>query len=162
MSTLHKRLIKEFRGIQRHKNEEIEVIEPLDIEDLMNWIAIIKGPKDSPYEDGLFKLSITIPSQYPMAPPKFEFLTKICHPNIHFKTGEICLDILKNSWSPAWTLQTICTAISLLLVNPEPSSPLNCDAANLLRDNDILGYTSLVRMYTELYAMDHNKKSNQG
>ena len=68
------------------------------------------------------------------------------------KTGEICLDILKTAWSPAWTLKSTLLAISLLLTNPEPSSPLNCDAANLLRCNDQLGYESLIRMYTQLYA----------
>ncbi|CAG8721093.1 9297_t:CDS:2, partial [Scutellospora calospora] len=37
-------------------------------------------------------------------------------------------DILKAAWSPAWTLQSACMAIRLLLSNPEPTSPLNCDA----------------------------------
>ena len=34
---------------------------------------------------GIFRLSAQIPPSYPIAPPKFRMITKICHPNIHYK-----------------------------------------------------------------------------
>ena len=71
------------------------------------------------------------------------------------QTGEVCLDILKNAWSPAWTLQSVCQAITVLMSDGASDSPLNCDAGNLLRANDMRGYNSVARMYTLEYARQH-------
>lgn len=58
---------------------------------------------DSPYTGGVFFLSITFPTDYPFKPPKVSFTTKIYHPNIN-ANGSICLDILRDQWSPALTI----------------------------------------------------------
>lgn len=67
----------------------------------------LEGPLETPFETGTFTVSLIVPEAYPLAPPKASFVTKIFHPNVHFKTGEICLDILKTAWSPAWTLHSV-------------------------------------------------------
>lgn len=148
-----RRLIKELQAQRQHPNPHLVSLEPISDDNLTTWHATFMGQEDSPYANGLFKLLIVIPDDYPIRPPTIKFRTKICHPNINFKNGEICLDILMAQWSPAWTIQSACTAIRELLVSPEPDSPLNIDAANLLRCGDIMGYNSLVQMYVDLYAL---------
>ena len=63
--------------------------------DLYLFEAYILGPKDSPFEEGVFKLKIELSENYPIDPTKMFFITKIFHPNIHLKSGEICVDFLK-------------------------------------------------------------------
>jgi ubiquitin-conjugating enzyme E2 D len=62
------------------------------------------GPEESPYTGGVFFLNIHFPTDYPFKPPKISFVTRIYHPNIN-SNGGICLDILKDQWSPALTIQ---------------------------------------------------------
>lgn len=66
-------------------------------DDMFTWQATIMGPGDSPYQGGVFFLTIKFPTDYPFKPPKVQFNTKIYHPNIN-SNGGICLDILKDQW----------------------------------------------------------------
>lgn len=59
-----------------------------------------------------------------MCPPRIRFLTRIYHPNID-RLGRICLDVLKNNWSPALQIRTILLSIQALLGAPNPEDPLN-------------------------------------
>ncbi|CAK1366933.1 unnamed protein product [Cercospora beticola] len=72
-------------------------------DDLFHWQATIMGPGDSPYSGGVFFLAIHFPTDYPFKPPKVNFTTRIYHPNIN-SNGSICLDILRDQWSPALTI----------------------------------------------------------
>ena len=75
------------------------------------------------------------------------FATPIVHPNVALDTGEICLDLLKDKWSPAYTLREVVKAIRLLLAYPETESPLNVDVAALLRNGDSIGTRRLVELW---------------
>ncbi|KFH03975.1 ubiquitin-conjugating enzyme subfamily protein, partial [Toxoplasma gondii TgCatPRC2] len=88
-------------------------------DDMFHWQATIMGPEDSPYSGGVFFLNIHFPSDYPFKPPKVNFTTKIYHPNINSQ-GAICLDILKDQWSPALTISKVLLSISSLLTDPNP------------------------------------------
>lgn len=86
-------------------------------------IGYITGPDNTPYAGGRFIVDITLTHTYPFEPPKMKFDTKIWHPNISSQTGAICLDILKNEWSPALTLRTAMLSLQALLSTPNPDDP---------------------------------------
>ncbi|KAI9802989.1 MAG: hypothetical protein M1825_002222 [Sarcosagium campestre] len=124
---------------------------PISDAELLHWEAVLKGVSGTPYADGLWKLDIQIPESYPMQAPVIRFVTPVCHPNVNIKTGEICLDLLKESWSPAYMMAQTLASVQQLLADPEPDSPLNVDIAALLRSGDQVGAESLVRYYTQEY-----------
>ncbi|KAF2466068.1 ubiquitin-conjugating enzyme [Lindgomyces ingoldianus] len=144
-----KRLLTELQTYHSDPNEALVELGPVDDDELMHWRAVMKGVPGTAYEDGLWALSISIPPTYPLTPPAIKFITPICHPNVDFKTGEICLDLLKSSWSPAYTITTTLTSIHQLLTSAEPDSPLNVDIAQLLRQGDYVGAEALIRFYSE-------------
>lgn len=69
------------------------------------------------------------------------------HPNIALDTGEICLDLLKDAWTPAYSVLESLRAVRMLLSCPETDSPLNVDVAALLRSGDVLGTRRLVEYW---------------
>jgi len=157
------RLLKEYREILKNAEDEKQhrrgsslldsiILQPIDDSNLYRWSASILGPSGTPFAHHRFLLNIVVPSSYPHSPPQVTFTTPIAHPNIHPKTGEICLDILKDAWTPIWTIESVCRAIIALLADGDASSPLNCDCGNLIRSGDWRGYWSLARMWTIEYA----------
>lgn len=128
-------------------------LRPTTTDSLLHWTGLIRGPVGTPYEGGVFQLSIRVGTDYPLAPPTISFVTRVFHPNVHFKTGDVCLDILKKEWSPAWGLQAACRAVLALLSDPDADSPLNCDAGNMVRYGDMTAFRTTARMYTVENAM---------
>lgn len=60
------------------------------------------------------------------------------------------MDVLKENWSPVWELRSCCLAVGALLESPEEGSPLNVDAANLIRCKDWVAFDSMAKMFTSL------------
>lgn len=118
--------------------------------DLTRWRGQIVGPKDSPFEGGIFNLDIHIPADYPFKPPDIKFLTKIYHPNIN-SSGTICLDILKTNWSPALTIGKVLLSISSLMTDCNPKDPLAPDVARVYIDNKEL-YNETAKKWTKEFA----------
>jgi len=91
-----------------------------------------------------------LPSDYPSAPPKGFFLTRIFHPNIS-KTGDICVNTLKKDWQSDLGIGHVLQVVRCLLINPFPESALNDEAGKLFME-DFEEYTKKARMYTEVHA----------
>jgi len=118
--------------------------------------ASILGNEDTPFENGVFKLDITIPERYPFEPPSFKFTTPIYHPNID-TGGRICLDLLKmppkGSWKPSLNISTILKSIQILMGNPNPDDPLMEDIALEFRD-DKHSFLEKAKSWTQKYAVE--------
>eukprot|EP00004_Rigifila_ramosa_P026259 TRINITY_DN80_c0_g1_i3.p1 TRINITY_DN80_c0_g1~~TRINITY_DN80_c0_g1_i3.p1 ORF type:complete len:161 (+),score=41.90 TRINITY_DN80_c0_g1_i3:37-483(+) len=119
--------------------------------DLFAWQATIMGPQDSPYAGGVFFLNIHFPADYPFKPPKLQFTTRIYHPNIN-ANGGICLDILKDQWSPALTVSKVLLSLCSLLCDPNPDDPLVPEIAQLYKA-DKARYEATAKEWTRKYAM---------
>merc|ERR1712227_788744 len=120
-------------------------------DDLFHWQATIMGPSESPYQGGVYFLTIHFPTDYPFKPPKIAFTTRIYHPNIN-SNGSICLDILKSQWSPALTISKVLLSICSLLCDPNPDDPLVPEIARIFK-TDKEKYVELGREWTRKYAM---------
>lgn len=122
-------------------------------DDMRSLKGKINGPESTCYEGGIFEIDIQIPRQYPFEPPKMKFITKIWHPNISSQTGAICLDILKDQWSPALTIKTALLSLRALLSSPEPSDPQDAEVAKMYL-NDRKKFEKTAKFWTESYAKE--------
>ena len=145
------RLKYEFANLSKIPN----VVTQPEIIDLNSpiWKVTLKGPKGTPYEDGNFKLQININSDHPFKPPRIIFITKIYHPNIS-ENGHICIDILKDAWSPALTISKVLLSISSLLNEPNPNDPLIQEIADLFINNK-KKFKETAELWTKQYAIEN-------
>ncbi|SAM04040.1 hypothetical protein [Absidia glauca] len=131
--SLPKRILKETERLLADPEPGIQATPHED--NLRYFDVVISGPTQSPFEGGHFRLELFLPEEYPMAAPKVRFLTKIYHPNID-KLGRICLDILKDKWSPALQIRTVLLSIQALLSAPNPEDPLANDVAQHWKEDE--------------------------
>ncbi|KAK2080036.1 Ubiquitin-conjugating enzyme E2 28 [Prototheca wickerhamii] len=127
-----KRIQKELQDLQKDPPTSCSAGPAGD--DLFHWQATIMGPGDSPYTGGVFF-----------------FQTKVYHPNINSQ-GSICLDILKEQWSPALTISKVLLSICSLLTDPNPDDPLVPEIAHIYK-SDRARYEDTAREWTRKYAM---------
>ncbi|XP_057972591.1 ubiquitin-conjugating enzyme E2 27 [Malania oleifera] len=120
-------------------------------DNLTRLVGTIPGPVGTPYEGGTFTIDIALPDGYPFEPPKMQFATKVWHPNISSQSGAICLDILKDQWSPALTLKTALLSIQALLSSPEPDDPQDAVVAQQYR-REYQTFVGTARYWTETFA----------
>jgi len=138
------RLQKELKESQKNPTEGIKVDLP-DENNLYLWHVYIKGPPDTGYEGGIFKLEMTFPKDYPNSPPDVKFISDMWHPNV-YPDGRVCISILHTPdpmnpqessdecWRPIHTYESIVMSIISMLADPNISSPANIDASKEYRD----------------------------
>ncbi|KAJ5358890.1 Ubiquitin-conjugating enzyme E2 [Penicillium cataractarum] len=120
-------------------------------DDLTQLNVLITGPRGTPYADGLWRLHLKMPEDYPNRPPKATFRTKIWHPNVEEHTGAVCVDTLKKDWQSNLTLRDVLVTISCLLIHPNPDSALNATAGTLLRE-DYDEFAHQAKLRTSIHA----------
>ena len=146
-----KRIVRELADLRKDHPLNCSA-GPVDEADVFIWEGVLFGPDDSPYSGGVFKVNIQFPVDYPFKPPRVVFNTKIYHPNIN-KAGFICLDILKNNWSPALTVSKVLLSILSMLTDPNPKDPLEPDIATQYTNNRA-EYELTAREWTMVYAQN--------
>lgn len=136
------------------KSEEFSV--GLLDDNIYTWEVVVFGPKDTDYENGIFRAEMIFPLDFPEAPPTFRFITPMWHPNID-KEGNVCISILHKPgddefgyekqierWLPVRSPESIIISIISLLSSPNCESPANLEAAQQYRE-DPEGYRKKVR-----------------
>mmetsp|Transcript_14726 Transcript_14726/g.22209 ORF Transcript_14726/g.22209 Transcript_14726/m.22209 type:complete len:150 (+) Transcript_14726:60-509(+) len=149
MADLPRRIVKETERLLDAPVAGVSAIPYAD--NLRHFNVAINGPEGSPYEGGTFRLELFLTADYPMSAPKVRFLTKIYHPNID-RLGRICLDILKDKWSPALQIRTVLLSIQALLSAPNPDDPLDNNVAEQWKTNEGRALET-ARQWTLKYAM---------
>eukprot|EP01084_Bolivina_argentea_P018884 35131_1 len=144
-----RRIQKEHKDLQKDCPANTSA-GPVSEGDMFHWQATIMGPEGCPYAGGLFFLKIQFPAEYPFKPPRLQFTTKIFHPNIN-ANGGICLDILKDQWSPALTIGKVLLSICSLLTDPNPDDPLVPEIATMYK-KDRAKFNSNAKEWTTKYA----------
>ena len=144
-----RRLMREAKNLSEENLEWVNA-EPND-RNLFFWNVSIFGPNDSPYEGGLFNLTLNFSENYPFTPPTVKFITKIYHPSIKTDTGEVCADLVTGDWKPTLNVKSILIKIRELLLAPSSDGSVEPDIANLIQ-NDYEQFVALAKHTTKQFA----------
>ncbi len=128
-------------------------------DDLTQLVVLVTGAEGTPYAQGLWRLHLKMPNDYPKNPPKATFKTRIYHPNVDEKSGAVCLETLKRDWDPKLTLKDILVTISCLLIQPNPDSALNAAAGALIQEN-YEAFSTQAQLMTKIHAPIPKQLSN--
>ena len=125
--SLVKRLVKDIKDILKNPLIDNGIIYSHDPDNMLKGYAIIFGPKDTIYEDGVYLFEFNFPDTYPFKPPKLTYLTNNgktrFNPNL-YRNGKVCVSIL-NTWrGPGWTSCMTIRTVLVTLVTLFHNKPL--------------------------------------
>lgn len=152
-------ILNDLKTIEANRENEYFSVGLID-DDIYYWEVVIFGPRDTPFESGIFKAEMKFPINYPEEPPTFRFITSMWHPNID-KDGNVCISILHKSgnddygyeqlnerWMPVRSAESVIMSIVALLDSPNCESSANPDAGLQLREN-VEEYKKKVRKFAQ-------------
>jgi len=117
---------------------------------MLDVTGVIEGPEGTPYAGGYFRVKFKFTEEFPAAPPKCWFATKIFHPNVG-DNGEICVNTLKKDWKSTYGIGHILVTVKCLLIYPNPESALDEEAGKLLLEN-YSSYCDRAKLITSVHA----------
>ena len=143
-NTTLSRLNKEYKlCVQDNDLIQIGCNFGLENDDIYHWRVTMVGPRDTPYEGGLFTITVNFPQDYPTHGPEFKFKNKIYHLNVDFKNdfGHICINSL-NEWrttgkvsgKPGYAVKQALFDIFCLFYNQGVESPYDPKIAEQLHE----------------------------
>ena len=147
------RITRELAQIKGAESE-IYTVEPVN-DDLFHWKGEIRGPNETPYEGGIFKIDIVFPPDYPLRSPQIKFDTKIYHPDVITegeRAGKFCLEILSD-WHPKTRIKDILESIYSFIHFPVSEGAVNAEIAREMRE-DIQLFNEKAAKWTKDYAMN--------
>ncbi|KAF8889129.1 ubiquitin-conjugating enzyme/RWD-like protein [Infundibulicybe gibba] len=150
--TVVRRLMRELSELRTNPPEGIRV--QTSDEDMLDVTGIIEGP-GTPYAGGYFRVKFKFTEEFPAAPPKCWFATKIFHPNVS-NTGEICVNTLKKDWKSTYGISHILVTVKCLLIYPNPESALDEEAGKLLLEN-YSSYCDRAKLITSVHATPRHR-----
>ncbi|XP_066213945.1 ubiquitin-conjugating enzyme E2 D2B-like [Saccopteryx leptura] len=144
-----RRLTKELLDMSQNPSEHYSVGPVGD--NMLEWQGNIMGPKDSPYDRGVFIIKMIFPWSYPFNPPKIIFITPIYHPNVD-RYGAVSMELFWSGWSSKIIVSQILQSVRSLLGQPSIEDVSNLEIGSLYLE-DRAKFHSKARELTEKYAM---------
>ena len=151
MTSRTNRIYDEFKKLKNSKCVPIKKCEFLN-GDINNWLVVFEGTPCSPYEDGIFKVKVNLPKDFPTKRPYLYFQTKMFHPNIRQKDGFVSLNLLYN-WVSTRTIEEVFFGFIEVMDNPKTGVGYGEEPQKLLAE-DRDKFFEKVLEYTYQFAMD--------
>lgn len=138
------RLKKEFKALTERPTSPYFFVHGLHNDNLFCWVVIVVGPEGTPFENGLWKATLTFPKDYPLNPPAMKFVSPIFHPNV-YRDGNVCISTLQTAhrsnsneaatenWRPILGVEQAILSVVSIFTDPNCDSPANSDASALWR-----------------------------
>ncbi|OAF68329.1 hypothetical protein A3Q56_03932 [Intoshia linei] len=149
-------------GKRRIDTDVIKLIESkhevILLSGMNEFLVTFHGPKDTPFNGGVWLIRVDLPEKYPFKSPSIGFLNRIYHPNIDELSGTVCLDVINQAWTSLFDLKNIFESfLPQLLAYPNATDPLNGEAAAMFlhkREE----YTQKARAYVTKFAQEQHLK----